>query len=65
MDWNYSILDDQISKDVETIEKFFKDAENRFIPTEYQTINIIDKVNQGTNYSIRETERVKEIKLVV
>lgn len=65
LNFNRSILEERIIKDRSNIKKFFANFEKKYELTKDQIVDFSDEMRKGTNYSIRETEKVKEIKVVV
>lgn len=61
---NLSILENQIKKDRKEIKKIFLDLKNKYQPPKDTAVDLNEEMKTGTNYSIRETERVKEIKVI-
>lgn len=59
-----SILENQVNQDRIALNQFFVEVENKYKSSDDQVVDFIDEMNKGTNYSIRETERVKEIKVI-
>ena len=59
-----SILENQVNQDRIALNQFFVEFENKYKSSDDQVVDFIDEMNKGTNYSIRETERVKEIKVI-
>ncbi|KAK8844207.1 hypothetical protein M9Y10_024413 [Tritrichomonas musculus] len=64
IDLNLSILENQVKKDRKAILKLFREVENKLKPPQDQAVDLFDEMKKGTNYSIRETERVREIKVI-
>lgn len=58
------IFENQIKNDRTIIGKFFLDVKNKNLSSEDQFVDFIDEMNKGTNYSIRESERVREMKVI-
>ena len=65
-DGSRAILENQIQKDVETINKIITDFDNKVKSLgKPKEVTLSDKIRRGTNYSIRETENIKEIQVLV
>lgn len=66
-----SILQNKIEKDIKIIKKYFTDLENNAAGNHSndndisKPITMLDEMNKRTDFSIRESERVREIKVVV
>ena len=64
-DSSLSILEYQICEDRKLIHDFFVDLENNYEKSEDKIVDLMDEMNERTNYSIRENEKEREIKVVV
>lgn len=62
---NKSILMNQIENDQKIIRQVFVDLENRYKSPTQEKIDIIDEKREGANYTVKETEREKQIEAVV
>lgn len=62
-----SILQSRIERDIKIIKKYFADLEQKFNSSGEitQPFSMLDEINKRTDYSIRESEKVREIKAVV
>lgn len=59
---NSSILENQIEIDKEALKNIFK----KYSPkNDEKVVNLIDSIREGTNYTIKETENIREIEVVV
>lgn len=66
LDFNRSILENQIEKDRKVLQTIFQDLANKSsISYSDKTIDSTNKMKVRTNYSIRETKRVIEITMII
>lgn len=60
------ILDKQILKDLQIIDKIFKEHEMKVSSMKSQNNeNLAQTMEKGTNYTIKETENVRELKVMI
>ena len=65
LNFNNSVLEKQIENDRKEIQKIFQDHLNKSLSYDDKTIDLMNQKTVRTNYSIRETERVNEITVIV
>lgn len=59
---NSSILENQIEIDKKALKNIFK----KYSPkNDEKVVNLMDSIREGTNYTIKETENIREIEVIV